>query len=175
MPSERDQDRLTYLQDVFEGSNDIVTARKCSSSFCQRIDSNGAENRLFHSIKANIAPILNISSQLASTTSRNDTSSLRLTARNSHAFRNGSRDPGPNRFDWGYGSCMKREYETWTQLPLERSGACGQDIQSFLSRPRRGCDREISSELVGRYRPRVALHGQIGREYVNTGELVMLS
>jgi hypothetical protein len=64
MPSETDQDRLTYLQDVFEGSNDIVTAWKSSSSFCQRIDNNGAENRLFHSIKANIAPILNISSQL---------------------------------------------------------------------------------------------------------------
>jgi hypothetical protein len=63
MPSETDQDRLTYLQDVFEGSNDIVTAWKSSSR--QRIDNNGAENRLFHSIKANIAPILNISSQLA--------------------------------------------------------------------------------------------------------------
>jgi hypothetical protein len=65
MPSETDQDRLTCLQDVFEGSNDIVTAWKSSSSFCQRIENNGAENRLFHSIKANIAPILNISSQLA--------------------------------------------------------------------------------------------------------------
>jgi hypothetical protein len=74
MPTETDQDRLTYLQDVFEGSNDIVTAWKSSSSFCQRIDNNGAENR-----QSQLCPNSEHKfSTRPSTTSRNDTSSLRL-------------------------------------------------------------------------------------------------
>ena len=59
-----DHDRLAYIQDVFEGSNDRITRWKSISSFSGTINTNGAEDRLFDSMKRVIKPCMESSAQL---------------------------------------------------------------------------------------------------------------
>jgi hypothetical protein len=65
LSSETDQDRRAYIEDVFEGSSDTVTSWKSLPNVCDRIDINGAENRMLESMKAVVQRNLTTSSRLA--------------------------------------------------------------------------------------------------------------
>jgi hypothetical protein len=59
-----DQDRLDYIEDVFEGSSDRVTPWKSLPSFSGSINVNGAENRLLESMKRCIEPCMQSAASL---------------------------------------------------------------------------------------------------------------
>jgi hypothetical protein len=63
---ENNQDRLDYIEDVFEGSSDRVTPWKSLPSFSGSINVNGAENRLLESMKRCIQPCMQSAASLAS-------------------------------------------------------------------------------------------------------------
>jgi hypothetical protein len=62
--SENDQDRLEYIEDVFEGTSDRVTPWKSLPSFSGSIIVNGAENRLLESMKRCIQPCVQSAANL---------------------------------------------------------------------------------------------------------------
>jgi hypothetical protein len=63
-PPENDQERLAYMEDVFDGSTDIVSPWKRLPYSTGRIEVNGAESRLLDSMKRSIKPLLTSSSRL---------------------------------------------------------------------------------------------------------------
>jgi hypothetical protein len=64
-PSQDDEDRSAYIEDVFQGSTDTVTPWKSTPLFCTRIDVNGAESRLLDSMKRSIEPTMTTCSRLS--------------------------------------------------------------------------------------------------------------
>ena len=62
--NEHDQDRRTYIEDVFDGSTDKVTPWKSLSSFSGTINLNAADNRLLDSMKRVLTPCLRSASHL---------------------------------------------------------------------------------------------------------------
>jgi hypothetical protein len=63
MTSDTDQLRLSYMEDVFEDSDDTVSAWKSVPYFSGRININEAESRMLASMKTIIQPIPTKSSQ----------------------------------------------------------------------------------------------------------------
>lgn len=63
-PPENEQQRLSYIEDIFEGSGDRVTSWKSVPSSVHKIEVNGAENRLLHSMKSIIQPVMTASYRL---------------------------------------------------------------------------------------------------------------
>jgi hypothetical protein len=63
-PYATDQERLEYMEDVFEGSNDTVSCCRSLPSSAVKLDTNGAEGRMLDLMKRIVNPVLMSSSRL---------------------------------------------------------------------------------------------------------------
>jgi hypothetical protein len=57
-PYATDQERLEYMEDVFDGSNDTVSCWRSLPSSAVKLDTNGAEGRMLDLMKRIVNPVL---------------------------------------------------------------------------------------------------------------------